>query len=73
MFEDGALFLGGPVAERIRWSKDGMSLIAAPSPGDTVSAHWDWICGTLSESETAALAMATQTTLDLVNATLGLT
>jgi Family of unknown function (DUF6390) len=73
MFEDGVLFLGGPVAEQIRWSKDAMSLIAAPSPGDTVSAHWDWICGTLSQSETAALAMATQTTLDLVNATLGLT
>lgn len=64
----GVLRLGEPVAERVRWSKDGMSLTAAPSPGDTVSAHWDWICGTLSETETTALAKATQATLDLVNA-----
>jgi hypothetical protein len=32
-----------------------------------VSAHWDWLCGTLSDAEAAALLIATQTTLDLVN------
>lgn len=68
-FDGGALRLGEPAPERVRWSKDAMSLIAAPSPGDTVSAHWDWICGVLDETETIALAKATQATLDLVNAT----
>jgi Family of unknown function (DUF6390) len=67
-FDDGVLALGEPATERVRWSKDGMSLITAPSTGDTVSAHWDWICGVLDEAETAALATATQATLDLVKA-----
>ena len=72
-YDGGALRLGEPASERVRWTKDGMSLIAAPSAGDTVSAHWDWICSTLTDIETAALEQATQTTLDLVNATRGLT
>lgn len=63
-----ALVLGDPVTERVRWSKGGTSLAPEPVPGDTVSAHWDWVCGTLTEAETAALAAATQATLDLVNA-----
>jgi Family of unknown function (DUF6390) len=66
-FAAGSLDLGEPAAERVRWSKDGVSLIAAPAPGDTVSAHWDWICSTLTEAEADALADATRTTLDLVN------
>ncbi|MBV8929121.1 MAG: hypothetical protein JO152_08365 [Mycobacteriaceae bacterium] len=63
----GVLALGDPVGERVRWSKDGVSLAAAPAPGQIVSAHWDWICGVLSDEESAALAEATRTTLDLVN------
>ena len=61
------LRLGEPGVERVTWRKDGTSLAPAPLPGDTVAAHWDWLCGTLTEPETAALAAATQTTLDLVN------
>jgi Family of unknown function (DUF6390) len=68
IFTDGILALGEPRSERVRWSKDGVSLIGPPSPGDVVSAHWDWACGVLAEEEYAALADATQTTLDLVNA-----
>ena len=49
------------------WRKGGTTLAPAPVPGETVAAHWDWLCGTLTESETAALAAATQATLDLVN------
>jgi hypothetical protein len=65
---DGSrLALGEPTTERVRWSKNGVSLIAAPRPGDTVSAHWDWVCDTLTDAEGAALVAATQTTLDLVN------
>ncbi|HJT93568.1 MAG TPA: DUF6390 family protein [Mycobacterium sp.] len=63
----GLLGLGEPTNERVRWSRDGESLISAPAPGDTVSAHWDWICSTLAEAETDALAAATRTTLGLVN------
>jgi hypothetical protein len=67
-YDAGVLALGEAVHERVRWSKEGVSLIAPPAPGDTVSAHWDWMCGTLTDAEKAALAHATQTTLDLVNA-----
>jgi hypothetical protein len=66
-FDGGVLYLGEAVTERVRWSKDGASLIAAPVPGDTVSAHWDWICDKLNNAECTALATATQVTIDLVN------
>jgi hypothetical protein len=66
-FLEDTLCLGHPTAERVRWTKDGASLITAPTPGDTVSAHWDWVCSTLSDTEGEALAKATRTTLDLVN------
>jgi hypothetical protein len=66
-YTEGTLALGHPTAERVRWRKDGVSLICAPTPGDVVSAHWDWACGVLADDECAALADATQTTLDLVN------
>jgi len=66
-FNAGTLALDVPVNEWVRWSKDGSSLAPAPVPGDTVSAHWNWICGTLNRAETEALTTATQTTLDLVN------
>lgn len=67
-FDDGALALGAPRIETVRWRKDGQSLAPPPNPGETVSAHWDWVCGALSHTDTDALANATQTTLDLVNA-----
>lgn len=66
-YDAGDLALGEPVAERVRWSRDGVSLITTPAPGDTVSAHWDWICDILTDAENAALTAATETTLDLVN------
>jgi hypothetical protein len=68
-FTDGALSLGPPMPERVRWTRDSLSLIPPPAPGDVVSAHWDWACGVLREDERTALATATQTTLDLVNST----
>jgi Family of unknown function (DUF6390) len=67
--EDGDLALGEPAPERVRWRKDGTSLIAAPAPGDVVSAHWDWVCSILTEADSDALSDATHTTLELVNAT----
>ncbi|MFI5507053.1 DUF6390 family protein [Mycobacterium sp. NPDC051804] len=64
----GVLVLGGPRAETVRWAKNGQSLASPPRVGETVSAHWDWVCGSLSDAESSALAEATQATLDLVNA-----
>jgi hypothetical protein len=66
-FEDGRLTLGPQRTETVRWKKDELSLTPAPAPGSNVSAHWDWVCGTLTDDETAALTTATETTLDLVN------
>jgi Family of unknown function (DUF6390) len=68
IFDDGVLALGEAVVEQVRWSREGVSLIAPPARGDTVSAHWDWVCDTLDDADSAALADATQATLDLVNA-----
>jgi hypothetical protein len=61
------LTLGQPQSETVRWRKGELSLAPAPAPGAIVSAHWDWVCATLSDTESTALATATQATLDLVN------
>jgi hypothetical protein len=66
-FGGDALTLNDPAPERVRWSREGTALAPRPSPGQTVAAHWNWICGILDESERDALAAATQSTLDLVN------
>jgi hypothetical protein len=68
---DGTLTLGDAVAEEVRWSRDGTSLAPRPVPGQTVSAHWDWLCGSLTPDEIDVLATTTQQTLDLVNTARG--
>ena len=65
------LVLGEPRPETVQWCKDGLSLAPAPVPGATVSAHWHWMCATLSDTECDALSAATASTLDLVNSRLG--
>lgn len=70
VFDAGVMALGDAAAERVQCGNVGASSIA-PRPGDTVSAHWHCICDTLTDSGTTALAAATQTTLDLVNAARG--
>jgi hypothetical protein len=67
-FVDDGLWLGAPALERVRWRKDGVSLAPEPSPGQTVTAHWDWLCGALYDGESDALATATRLSLDIVNA-----
>jgi hypothetical protein len=64
----GALVLGVARPERVRWKKAELSLAPAPAPGSLVSAHWDWVCGTLTVEESTALESATRATLELVNA-----
>ncbi|HEY7053941.1 MAG TPA: DUF6390 family protein [Mycobacterium sp.] len=66
----GTLALGEPETERVQWRKGDVTLGPPPSAGETVSAHWDWLCGILSDDEQDALAAATQMTLELVNACL---
>lgn len=66
-FDAGVLTLGDTTAESVRWSRDGTSLAPAPRPGDTVAAHWDWVCGSLDAEDVADLEHATVATLDLVN------
>lgn len=63
----GALSLGAPITESVRWRRDGASLIDAPRPQDRVAAHWDWVCGALTDADVAALGAATRATLSLVN------
>jgi hypothetical protein len=60
--------LGDPAPERVRWRRDGTSLAPPPVPGQTVSAHWDWLCGSLRDGDADACATATQASLDIVNA-----
>ena len=67
-FAEGELGLGDVRAERVRWRKGGASLTPPPQPGGIVAAHWDWVCGSLTEAERDALADATSQTLKLVNA-----
>jgi hypothetical protein len=66
-FEDGRLRLGEPRPECVQWRKGELTLAPAPAPGSIVSAHWDWICGSLTDDQSAALESATQATLELVN------
>ena len=65
--DDGALALGEPRPERVQWKKGELSLAPAPAPGAIVSAHWDWVCGTLTDDQSTALKSATEATLELVN------
>ena len=67
-FDGDGLALGDARVETVRWRKDGQSLSRPPTPGETVAAHWDWVCAALSDADAGALADATQATLDLVNA-----
>lgn len=64
---DGALALGEPTAESVRWSRDGISLAPIPRPGDIVAAHWHWVCGTLDADDAAELERATVAALGTVN------
>jgi hypothetical protein len=63
----GLLALGEPHPERVRWRRNGVSLTPAPTPGSLVAAHWDWICGALTDDDAAALDAATRSVLDSVN------
>jgi hypothetical protein len=67
LFDGDSLSLGDARPESVRWCRAGTALAPRPQPGQTVAAHWDWVCGPLDEAERGALAAATEATLTLVN------
>lgn len=66
-FCEGTLLLGDPQIETVHWKKGDLSLAPPPVAGTVVSAHWDWVCATLTADEAGALDSATRSTLKLVN------
>jgi hypothetical protein len=65
--DDGVLALGEPRPERVQWKKGELALAPAPALGSIIAAHWDWVCATLTDDQSAALESATHATLELVN------
>lgn len=41
--------------ERARWSTEGLSLLAAPEPGDVVALHWDWVCDVVTSEQASRI------------------
>jgi hypothetical protein len=63
------LALGEPGEERVDAAIEGHTTVPGLAPGDTVAAHWGWICGRLDGDRVERLTAATRRHLDLVNAT----
>lgn len=55
VWDGNALAEGPPERVTVRWSADGRSLIAPPSPGDLVALHWDWVCDVISPEKAEVL------------------
>jgi hypothetical protein len=62
-----ALGLGDPVGEWVRWAEGGRSPLIEPRPGDTVAAHWEWMCDVLDTARLGELHRWTAHTLRIVN------
>ena len=52
-FDRRRLALGEPRPSGFSGRRAELSLAPAPAPGSVVSAHWDWVCGTLTDDENA--------------------
>jgi hypothetical protein len=52
VWDGSGLSIGPERLEPVRWS----GLVPAPSPGELVSLHWDWICETVTPSQAAAIS-----------------
>ena len=55
----------------VRWRDDGLAMLDAPSPGEWVSLHWDFVCDRLTPRGVAALDRATRQALRAVDASSG--
>ena len=70
VYEDADLRIGGAVVETVRWRAGAMTLPEPPQAGDTVAAHWNWVCARIDAEDVSALAAATERSLALVRAVL---
>ncbi|MDP2623103.1 MAG: DUF6390 family protein [Actinomycetota bacterium] len=59
--------LEDPGDEWAQWADGGRSPIAPPRPGETVAAHWDWVCDVLTPTRLHNLKAWTAHTLRLIN------
>jgi Family of unknown function (DUF6390) len=64
VWDGHALREGGRSAERARWSVEGSALIEAPTVGDTVALHWDWVCQALTPDRARRIVELEAATLD---------
>jgi len=68
-FRGSQLLLGEhDEVEVARWAIGGTTFVAALSPGDAVSLHWDWVCDRLSPPALRRLQRWSAHTLAVVNA-----
>jgi hypothetical protein len=65
-----ALTLGPARPERARLRLDGYGLAPDVTPGQWVSAHWDWVCDVLDQRQRRDLAAYTASQLAVVNTAL---
>ena len=68
IWSDGRLGLGAPALRTVRWRDDGLAFVPAPSPGDLVSRHWDFVCDVLSADAARRLEQVTRRAIASVNA-----
>jgi hypothetical protein len=50
------LALGAQRVESVRWSAGEVTDGHAPTPGDVVSCHWDWVCDRLTAEQVTELS-----------------
>ncbi len=67
-YRDGALLLGEALAETVAWRRDNRSFIGAPSAGDWVTLHWDWVCDVIGAEQVGELAERTARQIRVANA-----
>jgi hypothetical protein len=66
VWNGSTLALGPWTPRNVRWSDGGLAF-AAPSPGDWVSLHWDFVCDRLTPAAAWELDRATRRALRAVN------
>ena len=59
--------LGAPMAERVRVSVDGLSVLPDVAPGDMVALHWDWLSDRLRPDQVETLEASTLRQLEATN------
>lgn len=66
VWRDDTVALGAAEDRRLRVSDAGAAPDDAPSPGDRVAVHWDWVCDRLTPGRLERLRSSTHQELELV-------